>query len=965
MTTPQIEAQEAQHYLDLLFPDPPPDTWLVVSWLVAPHDFRSQWFRMAQVGGAARFIVQQAQQCDIYVGLGLRHPQCVPQGRGSCEDVYVIGGLWFEADHNGGVHSAQNLPTPGQLNLFIEGLPFQCSLLIDSTGGNHGYLLFKEHWILDTPEEHQKAALLLRRFQRTIQAQAAAHGWKVDSTADLARVLRPAGTLNYKSGAPKSVTILHEDGIRYNPSDIADAPWLATIEDMYTPSASNSAFPATRLEPIVNGCAWLRHCRDDAATLPEPEWYAMLGIIGRCMDGEQIAHEWSALYPRYSKDETARKLQHALADAGPRTCSTIRYDLGADVHCRDCQHWRKVKSPLVLGMPLPPKMIVSHGTSNGTTSHGARNTAGQAQPASTPPSVWEPPTPFDEDQFPVFPVEALPSWLAEYVRALAHATQTPIDLASLLGLAAVATAMAQKVRVEVRQGYSEPVNVFVVVAMPPGSRKSPVFEEVMRPIQRYEEALMRQAAADIVKAEARYNIAKGELQQLQGKASKEETAVERMRLTEDAETLAAKLLTLLPPEKPRLVTDDTTPERLASLLAAQQGRMAVLSPEGGDVFAAMSGRYTAHKGKQSVQNANLGVYLKGHSGDTMRVDRVGRPDEYVQQPALTVALTVQPSVLQGLRHHGEFRERGLLGRFLYALPPVLLGHRQTRVTPVPRVVSQNYHTTLTALLSLPLATGDDGLPTPKILCLTPEASALFEDFEASVEPMLAQFGALGHMTDWGGKYVGHVARIMGLLHCALTPIAPWETPIAPTTVRCAIQIGRYAMAHTRAAYGMMGRDGALEDAKHLLAWLRREERQSISKRDLHQGTKTRFSHIGMMEPAVQLLMEHGFLVLQAPSTQTGKAGRPAGPCYDINPHLYTHNPYAQNPQNPQKGEPGGGFEGYEDFEIQQTALTGCHSQPTRATPTTSLPSSYATNGIHPASRDDDKEIAGDFDEVTI
>jgi hypothetical protein len=221
------------------------------------------------------------------------------------------------------------------------------------------------------------------------------------------------------------------------------------------------------------------------------------------------------------------------------------------------------------------------------------------------------------------------------------------------------------------------------------------------------------------------------------------------------------------------------------------------------------------------------------------------------------------------------------------------------------------------------------------------------------------------MTDWGGKLVGNVARIMGLLHCASTPQAPWLTRIAPDTVRCALRIGDYLVAHARGAYGVMGADPAVEDAKHLLAWLTREARQAISKRDLHQGTKTRFPRIGMMEPALQLLVEHGFLALQAPSTQTGKPGRPAGPCYDINPHLYTHNPYAQNPQNPQKGEPGAGFEGFEDFEIQKTALTGSPSQPTRATPETSLPSSYATNGIHPSSTDDDKEIAGDFDEVTI
>jgi hypothetical protein len=230
-----------------------------------------------------------------------------------------------------------------------------------------------------------------------------------------------------------------------------------------------------------------------------------------------------------------------------------------------------------------------------------------------PIELWERPIPFDEHQSIPFPVEVLPSWLAEYVTALAHTTQTPPDLAGLLGLTAVATAMAKKVRVAVRQGYSEPVNLFAVIAMPPGSRKSPVFEAAMHPIQSYEESLMREMAEDIARAEVRYNISKAELQHLQTKAAKETDSIERMRLDEEAATLAVKLLGLLPAEKPRLVTDDTTPERLASLLAANKGRMAVLSAEGGDVFAAMSGRYTTHQGKQGAQMGHFAAYLKGHS----------------------------------------------------------------------------------------------------------------------------------------------------------------------------------------------------------------------------------------------------------------------------------------------------------------------------------------------------------------
>jgi hypothetical protein len=64
-----------------------------------------------------------------------------------------------------------------------------------------------------------------------------------------------------------------------------------------------------------------------------------------------------------SKDETAKKLQHALQH-GPLTCNTIRYDKGGEGYCRACQHWGKVKSPIVLAMP---RLLVSKDSQNGTT----------------------------------------------------------------------------------------------------------------------------------------------------------------------------------------------------------------------------------------------------------------------------------------------------------------------------------------------------------------------------------------------------------------------------------------------------------------------------------------------------------------------------------------------------------------------------------------------------------------------
>ena len=95
------------------------------------------------------------------------------------------------------------------------------------------------------------------------------------------------------------------------------------------------------------------------------------------------------------------------------------------------------------------------------------------------------------------------------------------------------------------------------------------------------------------------------------------------------------------------------------------------------MFDQMAGRYNQAAGP------NLGVYLKGHAGDLLKVDRRGRPPEYVERPCLTIGLAVQPEVLRGLASRPGFGGRGLLARFLYSLPESLVGRRQPGAPPVP------------------------------------------------------------------------------------------------------------------------------------------------------------------------------------------------------------------------------------------------------------------------------------------
>src|SRR5262249_32380389 len=114
---------------------------------------------------------------------------------------------------------------------------------------------------------------------------------------------------------------------------------------------------------------------------------------------------------------------------------------------------------------------------------------GDGKPRGTPatPDLWEPPVPFTDPPRPEFPVECLSVYCGNYVRALAEATQTPPDLAAMLILGVQGAALAKKFRVVARDGWVEPTNLYAVVALPPGNRKSAVFAEVLEPVKAFEQ----------------------------------------------------------------------------------------------------------------------------------------------------------------------------------------------------------------------------------------------------------------------------------------------------------------------------------------------------------------------------------------------------------------------------------------------------------------------------------------------
>lgn len=100
-------------------------------------------------------------------------------------------------------------------------------------------------------------------------------------------------------------------------------------------------FNTLATEKLLENCAFLQHCRDDAAGLSEPHWWSMvhnLAVFGE--PGRKKIHELSQPYPKYTEEETERKIDEARKAAdkeiGPHTCLFIEQDLGFACP-EDCQ----------------------------------------------------------------------------------------------------------------------------------------------------------------------------------------------------------------------------------------------------------------------------------------------------------------------------------------------------------------------------------------------------------------------------------------------------------------------------------------------------------------------------------------------------------------------------------------------------------------------------------------------------
>lgn len=327
---------------------------------------------------AAQAATQFAQTQDVYFALGTVHADYTRMNKAQRDNlgVKVRGGsntrevkaFWLDIDVGQGDDKYPDQGTAAhELRQFCNTVGMPPPYIVTSGGGLHVYWPLTESIDAATWQAHAdifKSMVKLYKFRAD-----------PSRTADPASVLRPVGTFNHKTGTPRPVqavvtgvvtptmeflTFLQDCKDRYTlhipeayvtPADmLGPAPAylqsnLIPVQQVNEDAAAGAGQARPKSRTVVERCPQLMWQLCNPASVPEPLWYSMIGVMRFTENGETAIHKLSAGHPGYSQSRVDDKInQHENSGAGPTLCSTFASHM-PDI-CAGCPYNGHIKTPL-------------------------------------------------------------------------------------------------------------------------------------------------------------------------------------------------------------------------------------------------------------------------------------------------------------------------------------------------------------------------------------------------------------------------------------------------------------------------------------------------------------------------------------------------------------------------------------------------------------------------------------------
>ncbi|HEV7534223.1 MAG TPA: DUF3987 domain-containing protein, partial [Acidimicrobiia bacterium] len=522
-----------------------------------------------------------------------------------------------------------------------------------------------------------------------------------------------------------------------------------------------------------------------------------------------------------------------------------------------------------------------------------------AETESAEPDPWTPPIPLTESRdVRPFPVDIYLPAVAAFAAAVARSMNCPIDYAAVPILGTAGAAVGGARALEIKPGHTVLPNTYTATVGPPGSAKSPAQKAVAEALHEIDAELARQS-----------HDARKEYRE------KVEDYKEDIKEWRKGDKTGPRPEEPEPPIELRAVVGDVTAERLKGLLSMNPKGLVRENDELTGLVMSMNA-YRAGKGTDRQ------LYLSGWNGRLETTDRVKDKADGVGGTRNQVACL---SVLGGLTpdnlflFKGEVRkgrpiEDGFYDRFLfsYATPP---DDAAEDWACIERGAADEWAAVVKRLRDLEPRqdTYPDGTAVykPEVLRLTACGRTAWQEFTAAhaAEKNAADFPP--HLKGLWSKLRGYCPRLALILHCLRSAggeAADDWAGVDGESVRRAVRLVGYFKSHARKVAAAIDLDPRVTDAKVVLLWLRKYVRfiaaeknkpaDRFQVRDAFEGTKGTLESMERLNPALDVLEQHGYIRPLAQPFQPGP-GRRRSPWFLINPDLETdsHNSHNDPPDD--------------------------------------------------------------------
>ena len=458
----------------------------------------------------------------------------------------------------------------------------------------------------------------------------------------------------------------------------------------------------------------------------------------------------------------------------------------------------------------------------------------------------------DDDplEFQPFPVDALPEPVRSFVINGAQAIGCDTSYLALPLLTAIAAAIGNTRRLELKRGWLVPPILWSVIVGESGTAKTPAFQLVLRIIHERQRKYLEQYTDEFQQYEADLAVW-------------EKTAAIWKR---NKSALGAPPPKPKPPQVKRVVVSDTTVEALAPILLANPRGVLLARDELAGWFGSFD-RYSS-RGKPGTDLAN---WLEMFNGRSILVDRkTGDPRTiYVPHAAVCVTGGIQPAILQRALSI-ENRESGLAARLLLSYPP-RKPKRWTEADIDPNT-EEDISRLFEFLYKLLPVVNEQGEMKPLIVRLDEGAKAewiAYYDDHAT-----EQADMIGDMASAWSKLEEYAARLALVIH-----YARWasgenveEFVLDAHSMKAGIALAQWFKREAKRVYAMLDETDTDRDQRRLLEWIEGKGGK-VTVREVQRGY-WRLRNSGAAEAALDELVKAGYGTwTYAPAGSKG--GRPS------------------------------------------------------------------------------------------